>query len=105
MSAAEAVFSTELEAGPWTPFPQVLPAGGVGGFRAAEHSARGTLSWEYAPQPDPSGGCTPGLGTAIATAPPARGAVRGSCERRSWARGPTIVESRLALTEEFSERR
>lgn len=35
---------------------------GVGGFRAAEHLARGTLSWGMHLQPDPSGGCTPGAG-------------------------------------------
>ena len=35
---------------------------GVGGFRAAEHSARGTLGWDVHLQPEPSGGCTPGAG-------------------------------------------
>ena len=89
------MFSTERGAGPWTPFPQVLPAGEwvVSGLRNIRRGERSVGM--HTSSRTPVGAAPRGLGTAIATAPPARGASRGACERGvPGFGGPTVVEPR-----------
>lgn len=94
------MFSIEPVAELWTRFPQVLPAlrPGREWFRGCGTFSRGTFGGDTHLQPDPSGECTLGPGTAIAAAPWASWAFRSAVGRSAWVRGRGLGAS-LALTE------
>ena len=76
------MFSAELGVGPWTRFPQVLPALrlGRGWFQGCGTFGGENVRSGCAPPAGPQRGLHPG--TAIEAAPPAPGASRGAFERR-----------------------